>query len=438
MQQLTDIQIGFYGIGLLLTLIALRVPIAVALISVSFGGIAIIVSPQAAWGSLAVIPYNFTASWHLSSIPMFVLMGFICYHAGLTNGLFRAARMWLSALPGGLAVAAVFGCAGFAAVTGSSIACAAAMGRIAVPEMLRYRYDPGLATGTVAAAGTIGALIPPSILFILYGMIAQVQVSQLFLAGLVIGLITAFAYTLVIVVRVTLNPALAPKTDEPIRWADRFGALREVWPVLLLVLSVFGGLFAGIFTPTEAGAIGAFTSLLITMVRRSITLRGLWSSLMETLTISASIFIIAVGASMLTRFFAFSGVSDALGNVVLEMGISPLLLILAIALLYLVLGMFLEPIGAMLLTLPILLPLIESADISLLWFGVLVAKLLEIGMVTPPIGLNVFVLKSVMGERMSTGTIFGGVTWFIMADLVIIGLMVAFPAIVLFTQTLVQ
>ena len=179
MQQLTDIQIGFYGIGLLLTLIALRVPIAVALISVSFGGIAIIVSPQAAWGSLAVIPYNFTASWHLSSIPMFVLMGFICYHAGLTNGLFRAARMWLSALPGGLAVAAVFGCAGFAAVTGSSIACAAAMGRIAVPEMLRYRYDPGLATGTVAAAGTIGALIPPSILFILYGMIAQVQVSQL-------------------------------------------------------------------------------------------------------------------------------------------------------------------------------------------------------------------------------------------------------------------
>ncbi|MFN3526054.1 MAG: TRAP transporter large permease [Paracoccus sp. (in: a-proteobacteria)] len=435
---MTDIQTGFAGIAILLALIAMRVPIALALISVSFGGIALIVSPQAAWGSLAVIPYNFTATWHLSSIPMFVLMGFFCYHAGLTTGLFRAARMWLSALPGGLAVAAVFGCAGFAAVTGSSIACAAAMGRIAVPEMLRYRYDPGLATGTVAAAGTIGALIPPSILFILYGMIAQVQVSQLFLAGLVIGLITAVAYTLVIVIRVMLNPELAPRTDEQISWADRFAALREVWPVLVLVLSVFGGLFAGIFTPTEAGAIGAFISLLIAVLRRSMSLRGLWSSLMETLTISASIFIIAVGASMLTRFFTFSGVSDAIADAVLGMGVSPLLLILAIVLLYLVLGMFLEPIGAMLLTLPILLPLAQSADISLLWFGVLVAKLLEIGMVTPPIGLNVFVLKGVMGDRVSTGTIFGGVTWFILADFVIIGLMIAFPGIVLFTQAVVQ
>lgn len=253
---MTDVQIGFLGVGILLVLIACRVPIALALISVSFGGIATLVSFKAAWGALGVLPYSFIASWHLSSIPMFVLMGFICFHAGLTGGLFRAARMWLSALPGGLAVAGVLGCAGFAAVTGSSIACSAAMGRIAAPEMLRHNYDEGLATGSIAAGGTIGALIPPSILFILYGIIAKVQVSHLFFAGMVIGVITTFAYAAVIVIRVMLNPALAPRTDEQISWGQRFLALREIWPVLLLVLGVFGGLFAGVFTPTEAGGVG--------------------------------------------------------------------------------------------------------------------------------------------------------------------------------------
>jgi len=235
-----------------------------------------------------------------------------------------------------------------------------------------------------------------------------------------------------------LNPALAPAVEEHIGWAERFAVLREVWPVLVLVLGVFGGLFAGIFTPTEAGGVGASMSLAIAFVRRSMTLQGIWSSLMETLTISASIFIIAVGASMLTRFFTFSGVGDALADAVLELGVSPLLLILAITLLYLLLGMFLEPIGAMLLTLPILLPLVENAGIELLWFGVLVAKLLEIGMITPPIGLNVFVLKGVMGDRISTGTIFAGVAYFILADLTIIALMILFPEIILFTQNVLQ
>ena len=198
---MSDIQIGYAGIVILLTLIVLRVPIGVALISVSFGGIWMLVGERAAWGALGVVPYEFAASWQLSSVPMFLLMGFFCYHAGLTKGLFDAARVWLSRLPGGLAVAAVFGSAGFAAVTGSSIACAAAMGRIAVPEMMRYRYDASLATGTVAAAGTIGALIPPSILLILFGIIAQTPISKLFLGGLGAGLLTAFGYVIVIVVR---------------------------------------------------------------------------------------------------------------------------------------------------------------------------------------------------------------------------------------------
>lgn len=364
--------------------------------------------------------------------------GVFCFHAGLTKGLFGAARLWLSALPGGLAIAGVLGCAGFAAVTGSSVACAAAMGRIAVPEMLRYRYDPGLATGSIAAAGTIGALIPPSILFILYGIIVKVQVGQLFLGGLVVGLLTAAGYSAVIMLRVWRNPELAPAIVEHISWRARFVALGDVWPVLVLILGVFGGLFAGVFTPTEAGGVGAAMSLAIAGLKRSISLRGIWASLIETLTISASIFIIAIGASMLTRFFAYSGAGDEIADIVQGLGVSPLFLIIAIALLYILLGMFLEPIGAMLLTLPILLPLVETANINLLWFGVLVAKLLEIGMITPPIGLNVFVLKGVMGEQIATSTIFRGVMWFIFADILILALMIAFPEFVLFLPGLLQ
>lgn len=435
---MTDVQIGYAGVALLLALIALRAPIGLALICVSFGGIWLLVGERAAFGALGVFPYAFAATWHLSSIPMFVLMGFFCFHAGLTKGLFGAARLWLSALPGGLAIAGVLGCAGFAAVTGSSVACAAAMGRIAVPEMLRHRYDPGLATGSIAAAGTIGALIPPSILFILFGIIAKVPVGQLFLGGLAVGLLTAAAYSAVIMLRVLRNPQLAPKIEEEISWKMRFVALGGVWPVLVLIFGVFGGLFAGVFTPTEAGGIGASLSLLIAALKRSISLRGIWTSLMETLTISASIFIIAIGASMLTRFFAYSGAGDEIAQMVDGMGVSPLFLILAIALLYILLGMFLEPIGAMLLTLPILLPLIEAADISLLWFGVLVAKLLEIGMITPPIGLNVFVLKGVMGDQIAISAIFKGVMWFIFADVLILALMVAFPDFVLFLPALLQ
>lgn len=435
---MTDVQIGYAGVVILLALIAFRAPIGLALISVSFGGIWVLVGERAAFGALGVFPYAFSATWHLSSIPMFVLMGFFCFHAGLTKGLFGAARLWLSALPGGLAIAGVLGCAGFAAVTGSSLACAAAMGRIAVPEMLRHRYDPGLATGSIAAAGTIGALIPPSILFILFGIIAKVPVGQLFLGGLAVGLLTAAAYSAVIMLRVLRNPELAPKIEEQISWKMRFVALGGVWPVLVLILGVFGGLFAGVFTPTEAGGVGAALSLVIAAIKRSISLRGIWISLMETLTISASIFIIAIGASMLTRFFAYSGAGDEIAQMVQSMGVSPLFLILAIALLYILLGMFLEPIGAMLLTLPILLPLVEAADINLLWFGVLVAKLLEIGMITPPIGLNVFVLKGVMGDEIAIGTIFKGVMWFIFADIVILALMIAFPNFVLFLPSLLQ
>ncbi len=396
-----------------------------------------LVGERAAWGSIGVIPYSFAATWQLSSVPMFLLMGFLCYHAGLTKGMFDAARMWMSRLPGGLAIATIFGAAGFAAVTGSSVACAAAMGRIAVPEMMRHRYDAALATGTVAAAGTIGALIPPSILMILYGIIAEVPISALFLGGVGAGLLTTFSYVAVVMIRVKLKPELAPQLHEDVSLADKLAALKETWPVLLLMLGVFGGLFSGAFTPTEAGAVGAAIATIIAALKGSLTWVSFRDALSETLLTSASLFIIAIGASMLTRFLAFSGAGDYLSDAVTAMGADPLLLLLGISLIYLLLGMFLEPIGAMLLTLPILLPIIDTAGFSLIWFGVLLTKFLEIGMITPPIGLNVFVIKGVVGDLASTGTIFRGIAWFLVADFFIVIALIAFPEIILYLPSLV-
>lgn len=431
--------IGLLGLSVLLFLILLRMPIGIALVAVSFVGIWALVGIEPAWGLLTAVPFDFGAKWSLTSVPMFLLMGFCCYHAGLTRGLFEAARKWLSGLPGGLAVATVFGAAGFSAVTGSSVACAAAMGRIAVPEMMRHRYDATLATGTVAAAGTIGALIPPSILLILFGIFAQVPISKLFVGGVGAGLLTAFGYVVVIIVRAKLNPALAPMVHEVSTMREKLAALADTWPVVLLVIGVFGGLFAGVFTPTEAGAVGAFLAFAIAAAKRALTWAAARQALMETIQTTAAIFVIAIGANLLTRFLALSGASALLSQFVIDLGADRLTLLLGIAVIYLVLGMFLEPLGAMLLTLPVLLPILqEQPDISMIWFGVVLTKFLEIGMITPPIGLNVFVIKGVVGNLVTTTQIFRGVVYFLLADVVVVALLMIFPQIILFLPSLME
>jgi tripartite ATP-independent transporter DctM subunit len=435
---MTELQIAGIFIAVLMAMIMMRIPIGISLIAVSFVGLWQMFNWNIAWGSLGIVPYNFANSWVLSSIPAFLFMGFICYHTRLTQGLFNAAQIWLSNLPGGLAIASVFGCAGFAAVTGSSVACSAAMGKIAVPEMMRNRYSAELATGTVAAAGTIGALIPPSILMILYGIISRQSVSSLFLGGLVIGVITLFAYIAVIVIRVKLNPELAPPVTVTATRAEKIKALGQTWPVLLIVVGVFAGLFGGAFTPTEAGAIGAMLSMLVALLYGSLTFKALRMAITETLTTTAALLIIAVGASLLTRFLALSGIGDALADTILGFGVSPLMIMVGIVVIYLLLGMMLEPVGAMLLTLPIVLPIVEETGYSLLWFGVVLVKLLEIGMITPPMGMNVFVIKGVIGNLATLSQVFRGVFWFVMIDLVIVAVMIAIPNLVLFLPNMVN
>lgn len=433
---MSDVQIGLSGLAILVALLALRVPIGVALIGVSFSGLWYMMGWNIAWGSLGIVPYQFASNWVLSSVPMFLLLGFVCYHTQLTQGLFRAARMWLSGVPGGLAIAGIFGSAGFAAVSGSSVACSAAMGRIAVPEMIRHRYHPELATGTVAVAGTIGALIPPSIIMILYGIIAQQSITGLFLGGISAGIITTIGYIVVILVRVKLTPSLAPDTKEIIPTVEKIRALKDTWPVLLIMIGIFSGLFGGIFTATEAGAVGAFLSLVVAALKRSLNWTRFRNAILETLMTTGALIIIAVGASLLTRFLALSGAGDYLSELIINLNSSHFMLLLAIVLIYVFLGMFLEPIGAMLLTLPIILPIVDNAGLNLLWFGVVLTKLLEIGMITPPIGMNVFVIKSVVGNLASTSAIFRGIFWFLIMDFLVLFFLMAFPDFILYLPSL--
>jgi tripartite ATP-independent transporter DctM subunit len=297
--------------------------------------------------------------------------------------------------------------------------------------MVRNRYDMSLATGTLAAAGTIGALIPPSILLIIFGVVAQVSISDLFLGGIGAGLATALTYIIVILIRVKLNPELAPPVTERYTLAQKMASLKETLPLVVLVAGVLGGMFAGLFTATQAGAVGALLSFVVAAFNRTLTREAVTRSITETLTTCGSLFIVTIGASMLTRFLTLTSLGEAISGVVTDLNTGPIMLIVGITLVYLLLGMFLEPIGAMLITLPIFLPLVGSTGISLIWFGVYVTKLLEIGMVTPPVGMNVFVISSTVGKTAPTDLVFRGVLWFFVADIILLVFLVAFPGIIM-------
>jgi tripartite ATP-independent transporter DctM subunit len=427
---------GVFGVVLLFVLLALRVPVALALIAVPFAGITWLLGLTPAIGILSNTPYSFVANWTLSAVPMFLLMGFIAFHAGLTTGLFEAAKAVLRRVPGALAISSIFACSGFAAVCGSSLATAAAMGRIAIPEMVKSGYAPSFAAGSIAAGGTIGALIPPSILMIVYGVFAETSVTKVFVGGITIGLLTALSYAVVVLLTCWLRPDIAPPRPLDAREGNTWRAVARIWPVLALMAVVFGGLFTGKFTATEAGAVGALGSILIAFATGRLSWAVFRISVIETITTSSSLFIIGVGASMFTRFLGLTGLTGFLSGAVggAEMGYGELMLIVVV--IYLILGMFMEPFGALLVTLPVLLPIFRAQGIDLVWFGVLVVKLLEIGMITPPVGLNVFVIRNVASQYATVMQIFRGVIPFLVADIVVVAIVIAFPALVLFLPSM--
>ncbi|MDP6173653.1 MAG: TRAP transporter large permease subunit [Rhodospirillales bacterium] len=432
---MTPLTLGSLSLLIVVFFIAIRLPIGVALGAIGLGGIILLRDVDVAIGVIKDTPYEFSASWTLTAIPMFLLMGSIAHNSGISKALFVAARLWFSALPGGLAVATNMACAAFAAASGSSVATAAAMGRIAIPEMLRHGYDKALATGVVASAGTLGSLIPPSILFVLYGIFAEVSIVKLLIAGVFPGLLTALVYTIMIIARAKINPELAPslsKEETEALKPDRWKSLVDVWPIVALIVGIIGGLYGGIFTPTEAGAAGAFLALVIAAIQGRLTMQVFRDSLMESIGATSQIFFVALGAVIYSKFLALSGLPVFLGELMGDWALNPLILVLAMSLVYIFLGMFLDPLGLLLLTLPVLLPMFEALNLDLIWLGVLVVKYLEIGLLTPPVGFNVYVIKSVVGDSIPLETIFRGVAWFLACEVVIVALLIAFPEISLY------
>ncbi len=426
------VDIGLISLAVTLLLIAIRMPIGIALAGVSFVGIGVLTSWKAAWGIVSAIPYNFIATWEFSAVPMFLLMGYIAARSGITGGLFQGMRIMLARVPGSLASASVAASALFAAASGSSVATSAALSRIAVPEMLKAGYEKGLATGTVAVAGTLGSLIPPSILMVIYGVFTGTPIGELFMAGFIPGILSAIAFIVMITIRVTLKPSLAPRVDTHFTSEEKRAALKDIWPLPTLILGVLGGIFAGVFTPTEAGAVGALLAIAVAAARRSLSLPMLWEAIIDAAVATSVMFIIAMGAAMFTRLMGLSQVPAFIADQVLTISDNKYVVILIIAAIYLFLGMFIDSIGIILLTLPILMPLLTELDVNMIWFGIITIKLLEIGLVTPPVGLNVYVIKTSLGNLVDLPSIFRGCTWFIVTDLVMLLILVAFPAISLF------
>jgi tripartite ATP-independent transporter DctM subunit len=430
--------IGLVGVAAVLLLIFMRVPIGIALGLVSIGGIYAILGTTPALGAITAIPFNFIGDWSLSAIPMFLLMGSVASQSGITADLFQSMRMLLGRVPGGLASATVAACAIFAAASGSSLATAGAMTRVAIPEMLRAKYDPALATGTVASAGTLGSLIPPSILMVLYGIFAEQSISLLFAASFLPGIVSALLFIGMITLRSWLDPSLAPPDLRTFTRREKLQSVRRVWPFPLIVAAILGGIFGGIFSPTEAGAAGAFFAILLAIWRRSFSLAGFGRALVETANGTSGIFVIGIGAILFTRFMAIAGIPAYLSRTLEPLVAEPVLLIVLIGAVYVVLGMFVDSIGLLLLTLPVLMPIVKQADINLIWFGVVVIKLLEIGMITPPLGLNVYVIKGALGKTVELGTVFRGCYWFIAMDMLLFAAFIAFPSLILIIPDLLS
>ncbi|RID92884.1 TRAP transporter large permease [Gemmobacter lutimaris] len=423
------LEIGFAGIAAIMLLIGIRVPIGVAMGSTAFFGIWAMMGFKPAVGITKAIPFNLIGDWNLSAIPMFLFMGFVAVEAGLTRGLFGAARIFLARIPGGLASSTVFASALFGAASGSSVATSAAFSRIAVPEMLHSKYDPGLATGSVAASGTLAALIPPSVLMIVYCLLVDSSINTLFMAGVVPGILTAFAFITMITLRCTLKPSLAPRYVDQSTRAEKWALLRDAWPLPAVTAIVMGGIFTGAFTATESGAVGAFLACVIAALRGRLNRPMLVRSVIDTAAGTSAIFMIVLGAALFARFVALATIPNWVMG--FFEGYDTLTIILLICVLLVLMGTFMEEISIMLLTMPVLVPLLHQHGVDLTWFGILVIKLMTIGLISPPVGMNVFVIKTSLGDRVSLNQIFGGVSWFIAVDLLVLAVLIGFPQIAL-------
>lgn len=428
--------IGILGIVALFFLLATGISIGVAMLIVGFVGYCFLMGISPGLALLSLVPYSAGSSYMLTVIPLFILMGQFAYISGISGDIYKAVYSWIGSLPGGLSMATILGCAGFGAVSGSSLATSATMGTVAIPEMKRYGYDPKLATGCVAAGGTLGILIPPSLGFLIYGILTEQSIGKLFMAGILPGIMLAGLFMLTIFLQCKIKPSMGPPGD-PVSIKDRILSLGGIWGMLALFLLVMGGIYLGIFTPTEAGGVGAFGAFLIALLKRKLSYKGVMEALLETGKTTAMLFMIIIGAEVLSKFLGATMLPMKLADYVAGLTFNKYIILTVIIFTYLVLGCVMDCIAIMILTTPIIFPVISALGFNPIWYGVIMVVVLEVGLITPPVGLNVFVIRGVSGDT-ELGTIFAGIMPFLVACIAAVVLLVLFPIIALFIPGLMK
>jgi len=418
------------GFVVLFLLLFLEVPIAYGLILVGVGGFAFLVGLEPALNIAGTIAADTVLNYNLSVLPLFVLMGNLVAHSRISQELYDASNAFVGHFRGGLAMATIAACGGFSAVCGSSLATAATMAKVAMPPMRKYGYDDGFAAASVAAGGTLGMLIPPSVLLVVYGLMTETDVGKLFIAGIVPGILGVLGYIFAIAVATRINPRLGPP-GERVSWRAQLRALRGVWGMLLLFLIVIGGIYFGIFTPTEAAGIGASGAFAIALLRRTLDLRSLKSIFIETGRTTAMMFFILIGAILFSNFLNVARLPNFVADWIRGLDVPPLAVIFVMIAIYIALGSILESFSMVLLTVPIFYPIVKTLGFDLIWFGIIVVVVTEISLITPPIGLNVFIVKAMMPEVPVT-RIFSRLWPFIAIDVVRVTILIFFPALVLF------
>ncbi len=421
------ITIGILTIVGMFALMVAGVPIGFAMGAAAVAGTAFIIGTGPALALLGQTAYETAVTYDLSIVPLFVLMGYFASNSGLSEDLYRACNTWLGHRRGGLALATIGGCGAFAAICGSSLATAATMSEVAMPEMRRYGYDDRLATGCIAAGGTIGILIPPSVILALYGILTQTNIGHLFLAGILPGLLTVLGFMITISIITRINPKLGPRG--PLTTArQKLYAFKDVWGMVALFVLVIGGIYLGILTPTEAAGVGATGALLLAVLRRRMSWTVLMTCLMDTVRTTAMLFTILIGAILVNNLLILSNVAGALSDWIGGLALAPLTVMAVILLIYLVMGCVLDALAMIILTIPIFFPIVLSLGFDPIWFGIVVVMVVELGLITPPVGMNMFVIKG-MTRDVTLGQIYLGVLPFCLAQILLIALIVAFPAI---------
>ena len=428
--------IGLGGLVALLTLLFLRVPVAVSMGVVGVAGMMALIGIEAGGNLLRTAPWTSVASYDYAVIPLFMFMGNICFHSGISEELFRMLHRLVGHFRGGLALATVGACAGFAALSGTTLATAVTIGSVALPEMKKLGYDPALSTGVVAAGGTLGVLIPPSTVLVIYGMLTEQNIAKLFMAGIIPEILQALFYAVTVAVICRLKPAAGPACA-PFPWKERLVSLKASWSVLALFALVMGGICEGWFSPSEAAAVGAVGALILALGRRRLTLQAIGISLMDAVKSTAMIMIVMVGAMVLGYFFSVTRIPFTLASEVSSLDLSPFMVMVILILMYVILGCVMIPIAMIVLTMPIVFPLITSLGYDPIWFGIIIVRIFEIAQITHPVGLNVFVIKSVAHDVPLT-TIFHGVSWFLVAYIIHLMLLFSFPSLSLWLPSMMN